>query len=417
MKETKVLAQTARKSAFKRPEDVNNSKITKMKTRSRGQHKGSDDGEDSESDDEEPRFTPPVKPKKKKMETPYITREAPKKVEFEEIPLDLERSRRNGMIPYVDVPRMDPALKARIAPRTEPIPILEKREPAYTHKAPVEMDVDVPAIFNRMKETPITLTQREFLGVISPRWRKQYADELATKRIPTIPGSEQKVSMIEELEGCKNIDGEPYEIYHLGKIETPVFRRSSEQDKGVPEGSFIIEDPVEQYLNTLDPSQRAKKVLVARESHPLKVIYPVINGTGQEEALLDPGSQIISMAKDVAMKLGVSWDPNLIVNMQSANKQVESTEGLARNVPFRFDDLTLYLQVHVMSNPAYRVLLGRPFEVLTEQVTQNFRDGTQLITIADPNSDRKSTMTTYDRGERPRVIRREPEDPFQTSMI
>jgi hypothetical protein len=44
MKETKVLAQTARKSAFKRPEDVNNSKITKMKTRSRGQHKGSDDG-------------------------------------------------------------------------------------------------------------------------------------------------------------------------------------------------------------------------------------------------------------------------------------------------------------------------------------------------------------------------------------
>jgi len=37
--------------------------------------------------------------------------------------------------------------------------------------------------------------------------------------------------------------------------------------------------------------------------------------------------------------------------MQSVNRTVERTLGLARNVPFSFGEITIYLQVHVIKDP------------------------------------------------------------------
>ncbi len=66
------------------------------------------------------------------------------------------------------------------------------------------------------------------------------------------------------------------------------------------------------------------------------------------------------------MELRVSWDPGYTINLQSTNKGIERTLGLARNVPFLFGEATVYLQVHIVRDPAYKVLLGRPFDALTE---------------------------------------------------
>ena len=70
--------------------------------------------------------------------------------------------------------------------------------------------------------------------------------------------------------------------------------------------------------------------------------------------------------------------------------------GLARNVPFRWGELKVYLQVHVIRNPAYKILLGRPFDVLTRSRTDH-EDGNQLLTLTDPNSGKSWTVPTYDR--------------------
>jgi hypothetical protein len=72
------------------------------------------------------------------------------------------------------------------------------------------------------------------------------------------------------------------------------------------------------------------------------------------------------MSKVVAVKLEVTWDPDITVQMQSANRTPEQMLGLAKNVPFLFGPITVYLQVHVMEKPAYKVLLGRPFDMITE---------------------------------------------------
>ncbi|KXN91871.1 hypothetical protein AN958_11626 [Leucoagaricus sp. SymC.cos] len=103
----------------------------------------------------------------------------------------------------------------------------------------------------------------------------------------------------------------------------------------------------------------------------LRVITALINKVHKEEALLDSGSQIISMSCEATSTCRITWDPELTINMQSANGQITKTCGLAKNVPFNFENVTIYLQVHVMEQAPYRVLLGRPFDVITESQITN----------------------------------------------
>ena len=137
---------------------------------------------------------------------------------------------------------------------------------------------------------------------------------------------------------------------------------------------------------------------MAKESAPLHVVFPVINRCGSIESVLDSGSQIVSMSLDSAKQLGLVWDPGLRIFMESANKTMEESVGMARNVQFRWGTLTVYLQVHIIRNPAYKVLLGRPFDLLTRSQVENSSDGGQIVTITDPNSGKKCAIPTFDRG-------------------
>ncbi|KNZ79185.1 hypothetical protein J132_11181 [Termitomyces sp. J132] len=93
------------------------------------------------------------------------------------------------------------------------------------------------------------------------------------------------------------------------------------------------------------------------------------------------------MALDEALCLGLTWDPDICLRMESANSQVNTSVGLAKNVPFTFaEGFTIYLQVHIFVKPAYTVLLGHPFDTLTESNIQNLQDGSAIITIRDPNT-------------------------------
>ena len=99
--------------------------------------------------------------------------------------------------------------------------------------------------------------------------------------------------------------------------------------------------------------------------------------------------------------------------MQSANGEVDPSLGLARNVPMRIGDITLYVQVHIIRSPAYDILLGRPFDVLTERVVRSFTNEDQTITIFDPNTGRRATVPTSPRGRPQRVVQR---PSFQASL-
>ena len=408
---SKALVQGSSKA----PEDVN---INTRKRSTRSQKARVEEGSESEDEEVPRKVGPPSKPKTR--ETGMVP--LPKRVEFVEPPVAEERPARSNLIPFIDVPRMDPALKkswdkAREAAKNaeEPIPVLEKKGPAYTYRAPVEDEAKIDELIAALKEQQIAITQGQLLAVMDPHIRKKLIEQLSAKRVPTGQASSKKaVSMVEEVE-----NENPYDYLKFEELPEPQFRILDEDEEGMPKGSIVMNDPVTQYLNNLAPEEAARKVIVARESYHLKALHPIINGVATVESLLDGGSQIISMSREAAVRTSVAWDPQRVINMESANKQVEPTLGLAKNVPFNFGDITVYLQIHIMANPAYDVLLGRPFEVLTASVTRNETDGTQIITLTDPNTKQQVTMPTYDRGRGPRQIRREPDsiNSFQASMI
>ena len=144
-------------------------------------------------------------------------------------------------------------------------------------------------------------------------------------------------------------------------------------------------------------------VYVARDIPVLYSLHPMVNNKGRVETILDSGSQIVCMALEEALHLGLTWDPDVRLHMESANQQVNESVGLACNVPFTFaKGFTIYLQVHIFEKPAYTVLLGRPFDTLTESNIQNLQDGTAIITIRDPNTGCQTVLPTLKTGEIPK---------------
>ena len=106
------------------------------------------------------------------------------------------------------------------------------------------------------------------------------------------------------------------------------------------------------------------------------------------------------MSEDVCHALGLPYNPDIRLNMQSANGDIDKTLGLARNVPFLVGEVTVYLQVHVVREPAYDILLGRPFDVLTRSIVKNFANEDQTLTIHDPNTGKNATIPTFARGSK-----------------
>ena len=170
-------------------------------------------------------------------------------------------------------------------------------------------------------------------------------------------------------------------------------------------GDVVIGDPVSQYLVTLESGKKPKLVVAAKESQGLRVVYPLIYRVSEVELLLDSGSQIILMVRNVARNLEVNWDPDITIEMESANQSVEKTLGLAKNIPFTCRGIMVYLQVHIMSSPAYKVLLGRPFDIITESLVKNGKDGGQNLMLTDPNMGEQCVMYTYERGKVPEILK------------
>jgi CBS domain-containing protein len=190
-----------------------------------------------------------------------------------------------------------------------------------------------------------------------------------------------------------------------------VFEVLSEPEDGLPVGAVVHRDIVETFHQELTPEERRNVVIVASISDALRCIFPKVNNMDLAiEVVLDGGSQIVAINTRVAQAVRLTWDPDTTIHMQSANGQLQKTRGLARNVPFTMGELTLYLQLHVVDDAPFQVLLGRPFEVLTESVVQNYQDGNQVLTITCPNSGTRCTVPTYRRGER-LSLKSQPEEP------
>jgi len=71
--------------------------------------------------------------------------------------------------------------------------------------------------------------------------------------------------------------------------------------------------------------------------------------------------------------------------------------GLLPNLRVTIRNCDFYLQVQVIDDTSYEILLGRPFLTLAQANTRHFSNGDSHITLVDPNSQAVITIPTQPR--------------------
>lgn len=163
--------------------------------------------------------------------------------------------------------------------------------------------------------------------------------------------------------------------------------------------AYIMTDKHDPLQQTFQVEQVFQQLVVAKDSHALCAITPKIEGLHEVECLLDPGSQIVSMSEVTWRYLKKGLNPDRKITLQLANGSTDLSLGIMENLELEISGIKLYLQAHVIRNPAYDMLLGRPFDVLTESTIDNYRDAMQDITIHNPNSNKVTKIPTLPRGQ------------------
>jgi hypothetical protein len=238
-------------------------------------------------------------------------------------------------------------------------------------------------VYKRSLETPVTLTQRELLA-LAPEVRSQVREAVTTRRTPReVPATQ----------GLYEHATEEQEEHYFNAV-------ALHNSQPTSDSPIIVKDPVDAYYKSLRPGEEPDfdVLVIAKESGAVRSIVALVDNNQRIECILDPGCQIIAMSENVCHELGLAYDPSIKLNMQSANGNIDQSLGLSRNVPFRIHTATFYMQVHVIRSPAYDILLGRPFDILTESIVRNFSNEDQTITVRDPNTGNRVTIPTIARG-------------------
>ena len=86
-------------------------------------------------------------------------------------------------------------------------------------------------------------------------------------------------------------------------------------------------------------------------------------------------------------------------NMVATDHSRSSTLGTLENVLLKFGDIELYIQVQVVEDAPFDILLGQLFFAVAGARTSHSTSGEQLITLKDLNSGSVVTLATKGKGE------------------
>ncbi|KAF7763893.1 hypothetical protein Agabi119p4_8430 [Agaricus bisporus var. burnettii] len=198
-------------------------------------------------------------------------------------------------------------------------------QPQYRYSTPIEDPAITQNVIQRSLDTPFPITLRELYST-SPDVRKLIKDQITTRRIPVGQTATVTVEDVPE-----------------------------ENDPAI--SSFIHQH-----------SHRLNSIIVANQTEDLRTITLELDGKVSVNAILDEGSQITAIRRDIWEKLGLPLLSNEKMIMESANSSREATMGLLRDLPARIGRSTFYLQVQVVENTSYEMLLGRPFVTTLERI-------------------------------------------------
>ncbi|KAF5355122.1 hypothetical protein D9756_005719 [Leucocoprinus leucothites] len=228
--------------------------------------------------------------------------------------------------------------------------------PQFHYRTPIEDTAAAQKVLEKGLESTVTLTQRE-LYAISPDVRKLMKVQVTPRKL-LVDGA--SVTVVEEAEE----HDKPAEAVSTLIQSTPA-----------PVGDLVVAKPVME----------------------LRTLPVTLEGQLEVNAILDEGSQIIGLRRDLWEKLGLPIHSDQTMLLESANKSCNTTMGLLHNLRVSIGECDFYLQVQVADNTSYEMLLGRPFLALAQANTRHFANGDSHITLVDPNSHSIITVPTKPR--------------------
>jgi hypothetical protein len=215
-------------------------------------------------------------------------------------------------------------------------------DPKFRSQCPLESSIKPTDLADRVLDASITVSARELLAA-SPEIRKQFKDLVTSKRVAA--------NIVEAEEVDAFLTGHPTSDSNAVPIDLGKYEQSSS---------------------------------TAVDSLPLRVIYPTFGPGVQPECVLDGGAQIVIMRKDIWERLNAPLSPDRAIPLQSANSTTTMTCGQVRDHPVRLGPITVYLQIQVVENAPFEVLLGRPFFAVTSCSETSTPDGNHEIHVKDP---------------------------------
>ena len=205
----------------------------------------------------------------------------------------------------------------------------------------------------------------------------------------------KKIVRIQDQQGSENVPNvQTFEVQDL-----PDALREQLEAYRVGNDETVLE--LEQEASVYQ-TQTPEPAISAKERHNLRAIWLLVNDLDVTEGILDGGSSIVAISEACCHNLQLPIDPVVELTMQSANGTVERAIGMARDVPCTLlGGITVLLQMYVLRNAPYNILLGRPFEALLHATIENIDSDTQFITVNCPNTGTVRKIPTHPRGRTP----------------
>lgn len=110
----------------------------------------------------------------------------------------------------------------------------------------------------------------------------------------------------------------------------------------------------------------------------------LVGGRNTEADIIDPGSQIVAIQKDLAEEVAARIDPSIHLEMEGANGATNQILGYAEHLAMQVGDIPFILHAHVVEQASSRLLLGQPFQHLLLCNLEEKPDGHTDITVHDP---------------------------------
>ncbi|CAA7265260.1 unnamed protein product [Cyclocybe aegerita] len=162
---------------------------------------------------------------------------------------------------------------------------------------------------------------------------------------------------------------------------------------------------VEQCRTTKTPvTVNATAATMSVQSIPLEYCTPLrevavrVAAKVDERALLDDGSEIVVMRRDLWEETRHKVNMRRNMMMETANGDLEKMEGCAEFIEVEVNGLKTWVHAFVVPQAPFRLLLGRPWQKSVLLLKAEFEDGRLHVTIHSPlDRSKKCVVETKER--------------------